>query len=158
MAIAAAAAEGFGASSTDHPQLTENHNVFWHRMPWSHDAKGRQLATRSQTWVSSQNRGVEVPSSVSADPKSMQNCTAWCCFTCVINSQWGRPPGGSPLPMSSEMMGVDHGFVGGIRVPGPRRSQRLQISGSQIKRSTTRHSIWVSLKISCPQIRWLTIG
>ena len=27
MAIAAAAAEGFGASSTDHPQLTENHNV-----------------------------------------------------------------------------------------------------------------------------------
>jgi len=104
------------------------------------------------------SKGVEVPSSVSADPKSMQNCAAWCCFTCVISSQWGRPPGGSPLPMSSEMMGVDHGFVGGIRVPGPRRSQRLQISGSQIKRSATRHSIWVSLKISCPQIRWLTIG
>ena len=77
------------------------------------------------------SKGVEVPSSVSAYPKSMQNCAAWCCFTCVINSQWGRPPGGSPLPMSSEMMGVDHGFVSGIRVPGPRRSRRLHISRSQ---------------------------
>ena len=70
-------------------------------MPWSHDAKGRQLATRSQTWVSSQNRGVEVPSSVSADPKSMQNCTAWCCFTCVINSQWGEAA--RRLPASNEL-------------------------------------------------------